>query len=415
MLQTLSIGPELLASYLVFCVVVALIVRALPAAYRKPALLLGSFLFAQLYIDVVIGLFVLGSALALFTITRFLPAGRPRLAAGAALLALVYLPFCFSGVVIVRVGEASGYWLGCLVLLVVFFKRAIYYLYEVHYGRVRPLGLVDFLVSFLSLPFLLGRAPVVAHQHFAERARPLDWRLARRAGWTILLAVVHLAALAVLTRRLVDVPMDAHLAMAAPQLPWAKVWLILGLNYLAFYLFRYGHDQLSVGAARLMGFDIDDNYANPLAACDYADFWRRWNIHFRQMLVSMTYYPTVLRLSRANPKRKALNILGACVVVFTVHGLFMVFTLGMFVPWNATERWLELGASLLIYELLQVLLTAGSLLLLGRKHRTGPWRWVGIPLGVATTYALRSVMLLFIWRRSMDLGGAFIVLLALLP
>ncbi len=414
-LSVLGLSPELLGLFLVYVLATAGLMRILPSAFRKPVLLVASLLFGELFLDPVIALFVLGCALALFLIARQLPRGRPRLWAGAALLGLVFLPFCLSGIPVERAAGQDRQWIGNIVLLLVFGKRSLYFLYELHHGRVRRPGFVDFMVGMLSLPFLLGRAPIVAYSHLHERFDRVDLRALLRGSWTVLLAVLHLVALGVLVRYFIDVPMDVHLAQVAPSTPWGMLALVLGLNYLAFYLFRYAHDQISVGAARLLGFGIDDNYANPLAATDYADFWRRWNIHFRQMLVSMFYYPTVLRLSRRNPKRKALNVTLACVVVFFFHGLFMVFTMGIFTPLSDRTAWVELLVSLLVYELLQISLTAGSLLLLGRAHRTGRWKWIGVPLGISVTFVLRSLMLLLIWRRRMDLGGAVVVLLALMP
>lgn len=414
-LTALSITPWILFAYLAFTIVTAGLTWAAPVRYRKPLLLVASLAFGWLFLDPVIALVVLGVTLALFVISRWLPPGRPRVLAAAALLAFVFLPFCFSGIPIERALIRSQGWPGQLVLLMVFFKRAIYFAYELHHGRIRRPSLVDFLVSFISLPFLLGRAPVVAYTHLHDRYRPVDAKALWSGSRTVLFALLHLAALGLLAGRFIHVPMDAPLAHAAVHMPWAELAMVLGLNYLAFYLFRYSHEQISVGAARLLGFAIDDNYANPLASTDYADFWRRWNIHFRQMLVSMFYYPVALRLSRRFPRRKKLNVIGACIAVFTVHGLFMLYTMGMFIPLGQTRRWGDLALSLLLYELLQVVLTAGSLLLLGRAHRTGRWRWIGVPLGISVTFVLRALMLLLIWRRSMGLPAAAVVFLALMP
>ncbi len=414
-LQVMSVAPALLGFFLAFVLVTVGVMRVLPGPYRKPALLVSSLLFGQLFLDPVIAGAVLTVTLLLFAIQWKLPPGRPRLLAAAVLLGLVYLPFCLCGVVQERAHAGPGFFVGNIVLLVIFFKRAVYFCYELHHGRIQRQGPVDFLVSFLSLPFLLGRAPILSHAHLAERQGPIDGRALWSGAKTTLFALLHLGAMGLLAWRYFDVPMDAHLAEVVHRIPYGELLLLMGLNYLAFYLFRYGHDQLSIGAARLMGFAVDDNYVNPLAATDYADFWRRWNVHFRQMLVSMFYYPVVLWLSRRNPRRKALNVIGACTAVFTAHGLFMLFTIGMLVPANDGKRWLELAASLVIYEILQISLTAGSLLLLGRAHRTGRWRWVGVPLGVSVTFTLRALMLLLIWRRGMSLSGAAVVLMALMP
>jgi len=414
-LQVMSIAPALLGFFLAFVLVTVGLMRILPGPFRKPLLLVSSLLFGQLFLDPLIAGVVLAVTLLLYVIQWKLPAGRVRLLAAAALLGLVFVPFCLSGVIQDRAHGNPDYFAGNLVLVVVFFKRAVYYCYELHHGRIRRRGPVDFLVGFLSLPFLLGRAPIVSHSHLWERHGPVDRRALWSGAKTTLFAVLHLVAMGLLAWRYFDIPFDAHLAENIHRIPYGELLLLLGLNYLAFYLFRYGHDQLSVGAARLLGFAIDDNYVNPLAATDYADFWRRWNIHFRQMLVSMFYYPVVLWLSRRNPRRKALNVIGACTAVFTAHGFFMLFTMGMFVPTGDGQHWLELAASLVIYEILQISLTAGSLLLLGRAHRTGRWRWVGIPLGVSLTFTLRALMLLLIWRRGMSLTGAAVVLMALMP
>jgi alginate O-acetyltransferase complex protein AlgI len=107
-----------------------------------------------------------------------------------------------------------------------------------------------------------------------------------------------------------------------------------------------GYSDIAVGAARVMGFDLMENFRQPYYAQSIPEFWRRWHISLSTWFRDYVYVP--LGGSRVEVPRWCLNLLivfiasglwhGAkwtFIIWGTLHGLFMVIT----VLWNrATER-----------------------------------------------------------------------------
>lgn len=92
---------------------------------------------------------------------------------------------------------------------------------------------------------------------------------------------------------------------------------------LAAFLFAFqiycdfgGYTNIAIGAARVMGFSLMDNFRQPYLATDIKDFWRRWHISLTSWFTDYLYIP--LGGNRKGTFRKWLNIL----IVFGVSGLW---------------------------------------------------------------------------------------------
>jgi len=90
---------------------------------------------------------------------------------------------------------------------------------------------------------------------------------------------------------------------------------------MAFYSFQiycdfFGYSTIALGAAKLMGFDISDNFRTPYLAKNIAEFWHRWHISLSTWFRDYVYFP--LGGSRVKFGRWAFNIL----VVFVLSGIW---------------------------------------------------------------------------------------------
>ncbi len=390
---------------------VALVSTLLDKRLRRGLLLVSSLAFAGLFLEPRVVVFLLASTLLVHQVSATpLLSDAARLPVGAVLLGGVVLPAIFlGGLVRFEDDKLAGGAKVTAFLLVIFFKKAVYFLFERSTGR-EPGSLGDALVYFLSLPFLLGKAVVPAPSHFHARYKD-EVSLADVASGarTMGLALLHLAGFLLLVASPAMLIVSHRLVNALDELTWGTVYAAVALNYAGIYLFRYGWEQLAVGGARMLGIAIDDNYANPLAARDYADFWRRWNMHFREMVVRIFYYPTVLKLNRSRPGHKATAVLIACFVTFAGHGVFMVLARGILIPLSDSEGWMKVMVTLAIYEVFQAVLVAATLLLQDKRRRRR-WGRPGLWLGIFLTFHLRALLVMLILRRGVDLGGLVAIL-----
>lgn len=77
-----------------------------------------------------------------------------------------------------------------------------------------------------------------------------------------------------------------------------------------------GYSCIAVGAARVMGVELMENFNTPYFACSIADFWRRWHISLSTWLKDYLYIP--MGGSRCSRIKKYRNLL----ITFLVSGLW---------------------------------------------------------------------------------------------
>ena len=96
-------------------------------------------------------------------------------------------------------------------------------------------------------------------------------------------------------------------------------WTVLGC--MVFYSFQiycdfFGYSTIALGSAKLMGFDITDNFKSPFLSKNIAEFWHRWHISLSTWFRDYVYIP--LGGSRVKFGRWMFNIL----VVFVLSGIW---------------------------------------------------------------------------------------------
>ena len=77
-----------------------------------------------------------------------------------------------------------------------------------------------------------------------------------------------------------------------------------------------GYSYISVGAARILGFKVADNFRQPYFATDIKDFWKRWHISMSSWFRDYVYIP--LGGNRKGRWRKLVNNM----VTFLLSGLW---------------------------------------------------------------------------------------------
>lgn len=77
-----------------------------------------------------------------------------------------------------------------------------------------------------------------------------------------------------------------------------------------------GYSDIAIGTARLLGFDVRENFARPFAARTFKELWRRWHISLTSWFRDYLYFP--LGGSRKGSLRTYLNIM----IVFLASGIW---------------------------------------------------------------------------------------------
>jgi D-alanyl-lipoteichoic acid acyltransferase DltB (MBOAT superfamily) len=105
--------------------------------------------------------------------------------------------------------------------------------------------------------------------------------------------------------------------------------LIVGIVLFAYQLYCdfSGYSDIAVGTARVLGFEITENFNRPYAARSIAEFWRRWHISLSSWLRDYLYQPLVWMGERRSRTKVYLSIFITFVLIGLWHGAAWTFVI----------------------------------------------------------------------------------------
>lgn len=69
------------------------------------------------------------------------------------------------------------------------------------------------------------------------------------------------------------------------------LWLAVGAYAMQIFCDFSGYSLMAIGTARVLGFELPENFRMPYLAASIADFWRRWHISLSSWLRDYLYIP----------------------------------------------------------------------------------------------------------------------------
>ncbi len=96
----------------------------------------------------------------------------------------------------------------------------------------------------------------------------------------------------------------------------SSAWIALVAFSIQIYADFYGYSTIAVGAARLMGINLMDNFKQPYFATSFYQFWQRWHISLTTWFRNYVFFP--MGGSYVNAFRWILNVL----FVFSLSGFW---------------------------------------------------------------------------------------------
>ncbi|MBK9035576.1 MAG: hypothetical protein IPL61_30685 [Myxococcales bacterium] len=214
-----------------------------------------------------------------------------------------------------RVAAYPWLWVMAYSFALGWFLRALVVWHEARIGGARP-TVVDVLTYFFLAPFALIPPYMLALPKLAlvrDGVRAPDPAVQRSGvrwiGYGLAVQVtLALAAAGGVDPRLLLI--DALRVGAWPQV----VPLLVVVYPIRAVFESCGAGALVLGLVRCFGVPMAPAFDRPLLARGIADWWRRYNLHFRQLLIDLFWTPTAMRLRR-HPI--AASYVG-CAVVFLV-------------------------------------------------------------------------------------------------
>ena len=176
--------------------------------------------------------------------------------------------------------------------------QAISYVIDTYRGLTRPEKHLGIFALFMAFFPHLTAGPIARSNHllpqFYETQSPDYEKIVtglQRMAWGFFKKLVIADRLALL----VDV-------VYGEPTSYTGIVLILATYAFAFQIYCdfSGYADIAIGAARVMGFHLQENFQQPYHAQSIVDFWRRWHISLYNWLRDYIFYPISRALHRSS-------------------------------------------------------------------------------------------------------------------
>jgi alginate O-acetyltransferase complex protein AlgI len=229
---------------------------------------------------------------------------------------------------VLGLGPIEGYIAIILPLGISFYTfQTLSYTLDVYRGRLKPTSnLVHFALFVAFFPQLIAGPIVRARQFLPQlrRDRTFDEERMRSGLYRILKGLIKKIVIAdALGRLLVDPVFSSTKPVGGEEALLAMIGfhLQIGFDFSAYA-------DIAIGSARLLGFELPENFRAALRAVNLEDFWRRWHITLTTWLRDYVYIPlTVGKSSKGNRIRPYLSLILTMGLVGLWHGANWTFVL----------------------------------------------------------------------------------------
>jgi alginate O-acetyltransferase complex protein AlgI len=341
--------------YLSFLCVMVAVFWLLPARFRRGFVLLASVAFYASWGLLFVCMPLLVAAIVYFCGTRIqknptAPKKWTSLGVAAVLALLIifkYRSFAFENVgwLLVPAGLRSfslatrfAFPLG----ISFYTFEAIAYLMDVRQGRVKMPGFVDLCLFFFFWPNILS-GPIVRARELVPQ---LNFRKAFEPQFVfdgmdrVIVGLVQKSVVANVLGIWVD--KGFSVSSGAPSTP--DGWFLAVAFGLQIYFDFSGYTNLAIGAARLLGVTLPENFRQPYHAVTPPDFWARWHMTLSRWIRDYLFFPVNARWHGA-PLPLYVSLLGVMALVGLWHGAGWTFILwgalhgGYLVAYRLYENW----------------------------------------------------------------------------
>lgn len=86
-----------------------------------------------------------------------------------------------------------------------------------------------------------------------------------------------------------------------------------------------GYTDIALGMAKMLGYDLKENFIRPLRSTSISEFWRRWHISLIFWFTNYIYYPVVYRFRTLKKKAALIGIAFTFIISGIWHGIGFTF------------------------------------------------------------------------------------------
>jgi alginate O-acetyltransferase complex protein AlgI len=276
--------------------------------------------------------------------------------------------------------------------------KLIHYAVEVSWGTITDRSLARFAAYIFLFPIFTA-GPIERFDHFlAEREESwsLDSTLAGlfRIGQGLIKAFVFSRLVAPANHDWI--PSAEALVRSLPETSHLELGAYLFFSFLYAYFDFSAYSDIAIGASRLFGLRIMENFNWPILAPNIGEFWRRWHMTLAGWCQAYVYVPII-----GHTRKLVLAIYATFLAMGAWHGPSWNWILwgayhgtgvAVYQSWSRFKRMRGWGPSL--------------------PGAASPWRHLGIPLTIAFvsgSYAFSTTVDLGPWSAVRILARVFLI------
>lgn len=220
--------------------------------------------------------------------------------------------------------------------------QTLSYIIDVYRGTIQAekhVGLYALFIAFFPHVTAgpIARANLLLPQFHAEHKPEYEQIVSglQRMAWGFFKKLVIADRLAVAVNTVYNDP------TAYTGLP-----LILATYAFAFQIYCdfSGYADIAIGAARVMGFKLQENFNQPYYAQSIPDFWRRWHITLYNWLRDYIFYPLNRALKRSRLAADGILVLAIPPMLTMLASGLWHGTAWTFIVWGALHGVFMVGA-----------------------------------------------------------------------
>jgi alginate O-acetyltransferase complex protein AlgI len=238
--------------------------------------------------------------------------------------------------------------------------EAIAYLVDVRQGRVAMPKFMDLCLFFLFWPNIVS-GPIVRARELVPQLsfrKPFEARFVFEGLDRVIWGLVQKNVIA----NILGIWVNKGFAQTSSRPSTLDAWFLAIAFGLQIYFDFAAYTNLAIGAARLLGIMLPENFRYPYHAATPPDFWARWHMTLSRWIRDYVFFPINAKWKGA-PLPLYLSLLGAMALVGLWHGAGWGF-----IVWGALH-----GAYLVIYRMYESVKATRPLLNESRVA-SGVWR-----------------------------------------
>jgi alginate O-acetyltransferase complex protein AlgI len=196
--------------------------------------------------------------------------------------------------------------------------EAISYLIDVRQGRAKPTRFSDLFLFVMFWPHLLA-GPIVRFRELAPQLnfdKKFELSMLISGLDRLIWGLVQKNLLADSLSRFVD---EGFLAQTTGANTSVDNWFLAAAFGLQIYFDFAAYSNMAIGAARLIGITLPENFRFPYFAKNPSDFWQRWHITLSRWIRDYLFFPINVRFQGA-PIPLYFSLLGIMAIVGLWHG-----------------------------------------------------------------------------------------------